>query len=168
MSYELLKVADGPVDRKRIDADQAFVLYVKHRNYHEVARQLGCSAQAVHQRLLKHKSFAAVLANLETYRNSRLDMMSAAEIALMRSLVDDEAITKAPLAARAMTFGILNERRRLEEGKSTSNHLHGVLLRVQREAIDAALQLPQGHGVDIPKTTHKPHTKKGKRGAKPL
>ena len=162
MAYEVLKALAGDVDRKRIDVDQAFVLYVKHRNYHEVARLLGVSPQAVQQRLLRHKQFAAVLNNLEVYRDSRLDLMSAAEITLIRSLIDDDAIKKAPLAARATTYGILNERRRLEEGKSTSNALHGVLVRVQREALE--LGVKQG-GV-LPATTHKPHTKKGKRSAK--
>lgn len=158
MAYDVIPVVAGDVDRKRIDVDQAFVLFVKHRNYHEVARRLGCSPQAVHQRLLRHKQFAAVLTNLETYRDSRLDLMSAAELTLIRSLVDDEAIKKAPLAARATTYGILNERRRLEEGKTTANVLHGVLLKVQREALDMGLALPV--------TTHKPHTKKRKRSAK--
>lgn len=167
MPYEIVPAVANQVDRKRIDVDQAFLLFVKLRNYHAVARALGCSPQAIQQRLLRHKRYAAVLANLETYKSARLDMMSAAELTLIRSLVDDKAIEKAPLAARATTYGILNERRRLEEGKSTSNQLHGVLLRVQREAIDAALQLPEGHGDDKPKGTHKPRTKKRKRRAKP-
>lgn len=168
------------VDRKRIDIDKAFVLFVKHRNFHEVARQLGCSAQAIQQRLSKHKQFAGVLANLETFKDSRLDMMAAAELTLIRSLIDDEAIKKAPLAARATTYGILNERRRLEEGKSTQNVLHGAIVRIQREALDLTMKAISGptgkpnesanlqiaDGISEGEDSDKPHTKKGKRRAK--
>jgi len=128
------------VDRKRIDLGRAFTLFAKHRSYEVVAKMLGCSRQAVHQLLKHYSGFLEELAHVEDFRANRSDMLSAAEGRLLRSCLDEQAIKKAPLAARATTFGILNERRRLEEGKSTQNLLHGAILRIQRDALELTVK----------------------------
>ncbi len=160
-------VIASPVAKKRVDLDQAFLLYLKHENFHEVARILGCSAQNVQKRLRRYRGFQAAYSQLEQVKTTRLDVMVAAEARLIRSLVDEVAIEKAPLAARATTFGILNERRRLEEGKSTANVLHGAIVRIQREALDLTMKAISGPAVDGEEATaHKPHTTRRKVRAK--
>ncbi len=151
--------------RQRIDMDRAFGMYCRTRNYHEVARELGCSFQAVQQGLTKYRSFLDQLADVDQFRRDRLDIMSAAEAVLLRSCLDSAAIEKAPLAARATTYGILNERRRLEEGKSTQNLLHGAILRIQRDALELTVKgsaksgvSPSADGVTVEADTHSTHT----------
>jgi hypothetical protein len=108
--------------------------------------------------------FQQALGHVEHFRENRADIFTAGELVAFRSLIDDVAIKKAPLAARATNFGIINERRRLEEGKSTSNIGLKGIVKIQNEALEKtvkALSGPAG-AVDI----DKPHTKKGKRRAK--
>jgi len=156
----------------RIDMDRAFGLYCRFRNYHEVARILGCTTQGVAQGLKHYKTFIDQLPNVEQYRHDRIDIFTAAEAVAIRSCVDDRAIEKAPLAARSTNFGIIQQRRREEEGKGGSiNVFHGVMVNIQREALGQTMRVISGPEVqpdgDAVVPTHKAHTKRGRRGAKP-
>lgn len=155
------------VDKKSVDVDQALLLYLKTKNFHEVARQLGCSAQNIQKRLRRYKSFLEAYLNVDKFREVRGDVFTAGELVLFRSLVDEAAIQKAPLAARATAFGIINERRRLEEDKSTANVGLKGILKLQHEALDktvAALTGSQAPADGV--KTDKAHTKKRKNKAK--
>jgi len=144
--------------------DKAFGLYCRYRNYHEVARLMGVSPQSIQQGLRNYKTFLDTLPNVEQYRHDRIDILTAAESVAIRSCIDDRAIAKAPLAARSTNFGIIQQRRREEEGKgNASTVFHGVIVNIQREALNLTMKtisgpasIPDGEeDIDLTQTTHK-------------
>jgi predicted DNA-binding protein YlxM (UPF0122 family) len=108
----------------RIDVQKALKLRLQGNSFSEIGAVFGVSPQAVEQRLDGFKEFLAGITDigqLESYAEERKSILNAAEMTLLRSVLDEEAIKKAPLAARTMAFGVLYDKRRLEEGKSTEN-----------------------------------------------
>jgi DNA-binding CsgD family transcriptional regulator len=109
--------------KKSIDVQKALKLKLLGNSYQEIADILGCSKQGVHAALTKFETFLGGLnqGDLQAYAEERRSILNSAELTLLRSVVDEEAIKKAPLASRVMAFGIMYDKRRLEEGKSTEN-----------------------------------------------
>jgi transposase len=108
----------------RIDVQKALKLRLQGNSFSEIGTIFGVSPQAVEQRLDGFKEFLSGITDigqLESYTEERKSILNAAEMTLLRSVLDEEAIKKAPLAARTMAFGVLYDKRRLEEGKSTEN-----------------------------------------------
>jgi hypothetical protein len=123
MNTELMPRAEKQVGRK-IDVAKALKLRVRGNTFEEIASVLGCSKQGVEQALDKFKDYLSDVVQegqLQAYNEERRAILSAAEAKLLRSVVDEDAIQKAPLASRVMAFGVLYDKRRLEEGKSTEN-----------------------------------------------
>jgi hypothetical protein len=108
----------------RIDVQKALKLRLQGNTFEEIGAVLGVSKQAVEQRLDGFKEFLAGITDvgqLESYAEERKSILNAAEMKLLGAVLDEDAIKKAPLAARTMAFGVLYDKRRLEEGKSTEN-----------------------------------------------
>jgi hypothetical protein len=109
---------------KRIDVAKALKLRVQGNTYEEIAAVLGVTAQGVYQALDKFESFltdAGQPGLLQAFQDSRGELLNAMEMRLMRSLVDEDAISKASLNNRAYAFEKIHQARRLQEGKSTEN-----------------------------------------------
>jgi hypothetical protein len=108
----------------RIDIQKALKLRLQGNTFEEIGTVLGVSKQAVEQRLDGFKEFfrgITGIGDINAYAEERKQILSAAEQTLLRSVLDEQAIQKAPLASRVMAFGVLYDKRRLEEGKSTEN-----------------------------------------------
>jgi hypothetical protein len=108
---------------RKIDVAKALKLRVQGNTYQEIAAVFGVTDSAVHQALQK---LELLLDNVQqgevtAYAEQRREILSIAEARMLRSMLDEDAIQKAPLASRTMAFGVLYDKRRLEEGKSTEN-----------------------------------------------
>lgn len=100
----------------KVDTACALKMRAQGLSYAEIAKTQGTSKQAVHRRL------QALLPDADTdaYKAMRADILSKMQLKVLET-IDDESIQKAPLAARAMAFGVLYDKERLERGQSTSN-----------------------------------------------
>jgi hypothetical protein len=127
MSEEKKELVQSEEKKKvinRIDVQKALKLRLQGNTFEEIGAVLGVSKQAVEQRLDGFKEFfrgITGIGDINAYAEERKQILSAAEQTLLRSVLDEQAIQKAPLASRVMAFGVLYDKRRLEEGKSTEN-----------------------------------------------
>jgi transposase len=117
------EMAEERAVTKRIDVAKALKLRVQGNTYEEIAAVFGVTKSAVHQALnkLEHLLDGVQQGEVTAYSEERRNILSIAEARLLRSMLDEDAIQKAPLASRTMAFGVLYDKRRLEEGKSTEN-----------------------------------------------
>jgi hypothetical protein len=123
MPTELMPKEEKSVT-KRIDVAKALKLRVQGNTYEEIASVFGVTKGAVHAALNKFESFltdAGQPGVLQAFQDNRGHLLTAIEMRLMRSMVDEEAISKATLNNRAYAFQQIHAARRLEEGKSTEN-----------------------------------------------
>jgi transposase len=116
-------LAEDKAVSKRIDVAKALKLRVQGNTYEEIAAVFGVTKSAVHQALnkLEHLLDGVQQGEVTAYSEERRNILSIAEARMLRSMLDEDAIQKAPLASRTMAFGVLYDKRRLEEGKSTEN-----------------------------------------------
>jgi hypothetical protein len=127
MSEEKKELVQSEETKKvinRIDVQKALKLRLQGNSFSEIGAIFGVSPQAVEQRLDGFKEFIAGITDigqLESYAEERKSLLNAAEMKLLGAVLDEDAIKKAPLAARTMAFGVIYDKRRLEEGKSTEN-----------------------------------------------
>jgi hypothetical protein len=123
MPTELMPKEDKAVS-KRIDVAKALKLRVQGNTYEEIAAVFGVTAQGVYQALNKFEQFLTEAGQpglLQAFQDNRSSLLNAMEMRMMRSLVDEDAISKASLNNRAYAFEKIHQARRLEEGKSTEN-----------------------------------------------
>jgi transposase len=108
---------------KRIDVTKALKLRIQGNTLAEIGTIFGVSESAVCQSLKRFDAFLKDIqqGDLQAYTEERKSILNAAEMTLLRSCLQEDAIQKAPLASRVMAFGVLYDKRRLEEGKSTEN-----------------------------------------------
>jgi transposase len=111
------------VSPKRIDVSKALKLRIQGNTLAEIGTIFGVSESAVCQSLKRFDAFLKDIqqGDLQAYTEERKSILNAAEMTLLRSCLQEDAIQKAPLASRVMAFGVLYDKRRLEEGKSTEN-----------------------------------------------
>jgi hypothetical protein len=123
MSNALAEREEKRISRK-IDVAKALKLRVQGNTYEEIASVLGVTAQGVYQALNKFEQFLTEAGQpglLQAFQDNRSSLLNAMEMRMMRSLVDEDAISKASLNNRAYAFEKIHQARRLEEGKSTEN-----------------------------------------------
>jgi hypothetical protein len=108
----------------RVDVAKALKLRTQGNTYEEIGSILGVSKNAVHKAIHNFEAFlqeAGQPGVLQAFQDNRGQLLSAIEMRMLRSLVDEEAISKASLNNRAYAFEKIHAARRLEEGKSTEN-----------------------------------------------
>ena len=108
--------------RQPVDLLKAYKLRVQHGlTYQQIADATGQPKSSIHRALTDLMTLLDDPERLQHYEDARPKLFTAVEERLMQSLVDEEVIEKASLRDRAVTFGIVHDKRRLEDGKSTSN-----------------------------------------------
>lgn len=117
-------MAETVLDRK-IDPIKALDLRMKGLTYAQIGAVL-CPEQpfckqAIDQALSKFDKFIQDAEHLPAFQQNRLSLLDAVEHRLMDSLLDDDVLAKANLRDRAVSYGIIVDKRRLESGQSTSN-----------------------------------------------
>ena len=108
--------------RQPVDLLKAYKLRIQHNlTYQQIAEATGQPKSSIHRALTDLCELIGDPERLKHYEEVRPKLYGAVEERLMQSLVDPEAIQSASLRDRAVSFGIMYDKRRLEEGKSTAN-----------------------------------------------
>jgi predicted DNA-binding protein YlxM (UPF0122 family) len=107
---------------KKVDIKAAVKLRFKHRlSYQKIADDLNCSKSAIYKALKPLEKLIRNPDEIESFKMQRANILTALEIKLIESLVDDEKHKKASLNNAAYAFQQIHNARRLEEGLSTGN-----------------------------------------------
>ena len=89
----------------------------KQLTYKQIGNIIGCSKQAIHQRL---KPYLPAIDNLPCVKSNRADTLTVVSDTILNSLTEAD-IKKAPAGQRVMMYGILYDKERLEREQSTAN-----------------------------------------------
>jgi hypothetical protein len=96
-------------------------LTVAGLNQAEIAQSMGIERSNVRDILLKFRPVFSRLDDAPNYKMVRAQILEAAELRLLESVLCESAIAKAPLNQRAYALDIVHKIRRLETGQSTTN-----------------------------------------------
>ncbi len=108
--------------RNRVNVLEAYRLRTQHHlTYREIASIQGVAEPSVHSALTRFMESLPSDDQLQAYDESRAALMNATSQRLLASLADPDIIAKANLRDRAVTFGIIYDKHRLETAQSTSN-----------------------------------------------
>jgi hypothetical protein len=110
---------------RSIDLKKALELRLKGCTYEQIGvlldpEQPFCK-QGVQQALQRFHDLTSEADDLPTFQHNRAGLIDAVEFKLLASLADDTAIQKMNYRDRAVSYGIIVDKRRLETGQSTSN-----------------------------------------------
>ena len=127
--------ARSPTRTRSIDLGKALKMRLQGNTLDEIGKVLGHTRQSIHRCL---QNFEPLLTSLQpgtltAYAEERSNLLSAIELRMTASLADEQAIQKSSLRDRAVTLGIITDKRRLEAGQSTSNTMLLGKLIVQAE-----------------------------------
>lgn len=115
----------GPGRKRRVisDAKKAEILTLKARGYPNavVAREAGVEASSVTRLLAQYSGLMQELENVERFRDGKADLLDAAQLRVLKSLVDASKLDKASLNQVAYAMDVLYKSNRLERNQSTAN-----------------------------------------------
>lgn len=109
-----------PFNVKGIRLAKIIALRKKGLSVNEVARALGCTPENIMNRLQSEGLDRFDPSVVESYRKAESDILAFQETRLLGGLTDQK-IKKAGVKDLGITFGIMFDKRRLSEGKSTAN-----------------------------------------------
>ena len=118
----------------KIDLSQAINLRIKGLSYQEIADYFGVRKQSVHEALQPYAIQTA--GSLEAFKQHRADILAGRQMECLQLLTADD-IKKASPRDKAIIFGTLYDKERLERGQSTSN------VSLLSRLIDEAPDLPE-------------------------
>jgi hypothetical protein len=108
---------DRRPNRQKVDVKRAVDLKVNHNlSYRQIAQLEGVTAQAVHQQIGHLLPTEAV----QYYQRKKTDILDTAALKVL-SQIDDRRLKKLSGRDAAVSFGILYDKSRLEQGQSTGN-----------------------------------------------
>ncbi len=115
-----------PVDtlptKNRVNVLEAYKLRTQHHlTFKQIGDLQGVDPTSVHHALTRLMDSLPSDDQLHAYDESRAALMNATSQRLLASLADPDVIAKANLRDRAVTFGIIYDKHRLETAQSTSN-----------------------------------------------
>lgn len=145
--------------RKYIPIEAVIDLHRRGLSNVQAAKVLGCSTANVQKRLAK---IGEIVANTETYKKNRSNVLAVGQQMIMSEVAAGEFKIQSArdLKDAATAFGILYDKERLEEGKSTQNiavsSISADLERIDREIAELQARLegqiggstPPGVGID--------------------
>jgi predicted DNA-binding protein YlxM (UPF0122 family) len=105
--------------RGKIDLEKALKLRLVNNNtLQEIADVFGVSRQSIHEALQPYVGNSEI--NLKTWKDNRADILAVHQSRVLSSLTDSD-LEKASARDKAIVFGTLYDKERLERGQSTSN-----------------------------------------------
>lgn len=110
--------------RKALTQKQAMrIMELKARKipHEEIARSVNTTLPAVNKLIERFGGVFAELENVKDFREARQDLIDAAQLKTLKSLVDPSKHADASLNQVAYAFDVLYKSNRLEAGKSTQN-----------------------------------------------
>jgi len=120
---------------KYIPIERIIELRKKHLSCAEIAKILGCSKPNIVQRL--HK-ISEELDLTDHYVNNRSKILAFQQRRIIQSITDAD-LKKAGLRDKVISTGILFDKERLEEGKSTSIVFYADLIKA-KQIVDQEIQ----------------------------
>lgn len=115
--------------------------------YKQIAKQLGCSHQAIAKQLAKFKDLLDNPEAIRAYEANRPKLYSAAEMLILEKMVEPGVLKKATLGNYAYALDKMYQINRLEQGKSTSNVAYQDITQ-DLSAIDKEIQAIEGGASD--------------------
>ena len=120
---------NDPLEKfNRVDVGKALKLRLVNKlPYRAIGDQLHCSHEAVRKAL---KPFLKLIDNplaIEGYQANKAALLTAAEMRLLKSIMDEDAIDKASLNNRAYAFDKISNQGHLARGEATANINYHVL-----------------------------------------
>lgn len=113
---------DGTTSPQPVDILRAYKLRVQHGlSYREISDITGQPKSSIHRALTDLMTLLGDPERLAAYPDARAPLLNAVEERLTWSLMDPDVLEKASLRDRAVSLGIITDKRRLEAGQSTSN-----------------------------------------------
>jgi hypothetical protein len=113
------------VPERRIDTRKALELRLQGCTYKQIGTLLSPDApypaSSIHSHLQRFSQLTSNADDLPTFQHNRAGLIDAVEFRLLASLADQDAIQKMSYRDRAVSYGIIVDKRRLETGQSTSN-----------------------------------------------
>jgi hypothetical protein len=108
---------------------QAKVVDLKMRGLQasEIANTVGMSRSAVESIIQRFKPIFTELENVKDFRSIKAELLSAGQIAALKSAMSPTKIAKAGFLSTLQGFEILNKAERLESNQSTENVAHSFL-----------------------------------------
>ena len=100
---------------------EAYRLRLQGLSFGEISKLTGHAKSSIHQALTHLEAFLPSQPQQQAFEQARPSLLTASEEVLLASLTDPATIEKASLRDRAVSFGIVYDKRRLEQGQSTSN-----------------------------------------------
>ena len=100
---------------------EAYRLRLQGLSFGEISKLTGHAKSSIHQALTHLEAFLPSPLQQQAFEQARPSLLTASEEVLLASLTDPATIEKASLRDRAVSFGIVYDKRRLEQGQSTSN-----------------------------------------------
>ena len=105
-----------------IDLSKALSLRFHNRlSYGDIAKSMGVTKQAVHKAITKFMAHIDEPEAVESFKSARADLLTAAQLTVLRSVVDPTKLEKASTNNAAYALRQLFDMERLERGESTSN-----------------------------------------------
>jgi hypothetical protein len=130
--------------RSAVWALRVLALRASGRTLDEIAAATKAPRSTVFDLLQRFEGLTLAPEVLEAYEQNRPALLNAAELRLLRALVDEKKIDAASLNNAAYAFRQVFDARRLEHGQSTQNlALHELVERVERERARAVARVPQ-------------------------
>lgn len=110
--------------KKKLVVDVPKALQLRHAHGltdAQIARQFGCSRQAVQQALSRFRRILLPASELQAYQEKKAGILESVEATLVCDLVDPARRKKASLNNTAYALSQVANMTRLEKGLSTSN-----------------------------------------------
>lgn len=114
------RLPDGyaPAEGGKINLRQAIDLRCKGLSYQEIADYFGVRKQSVHEALQPYG--IEMDGSLEVFKEKRADILAGRQMDCLKALTVED-IQKASARDKAIIFGTLYDKERLERGQSTVN-----------------------------------------------
>jgi hypothetical protein len=96
-------------------------LRMKGASLPEIAAATGTPQRTVRDRLKQFEPIFKELGNVEIYEKEKTSFLSAAEFALIKSMMSESKLKKAGIAALSLGYKTVHTANRLEKGLSTAN-----------------------------------------------
>ena len=127
------------IDRRKVDVAKALVLRNKGVSIVDIAAMMNCSKQAILQATERYKAVLLTEEEAQGFDDVHGRVIKGAMMEMVRMAVDPARMKKMSSRDAIVNYGILFDKSRLLEGKSTANVLTGIV-RFQKEALEETMQ----------------------------
>lgn len=139
----------NPVGRPNIpfDLGKALKLRLKGLSYHDVGIIMGTNRQAIQGKIEPLLKNLNAPEEITAFRANESALISGVKMNLLTNIADRSANNKGSLSENVLAYGVLFDKSRLLESKSTANI--SVLTQVIEDAANDAVEIPDDGAIDV-------------------